>query len=79
MIGTPIVDEVVVIDREIALALVAETVSEVRRTWGRHHDVQVLERHALAAAIELLCRPAKVLDYLPALAARQVRDSLARG
>jgi hypothetical protein len=77
MIDSVIVDEVVVVDRDIALALVAETVSELQRMCGRQFDAQILERYALEVAIELLCRPFKVLDYLPQLAARQVRESLA--
>jgi hypothetical protein len=78
MNGTPIADEVVVIDRELALALVAEALSEVRRTCGRQYDARLLEGYALEAAIALLSRPAKVLDDLPQFAARRVRDSLAR-
>jgi Protein of unknown function (DUF3562) len=76
MIGTLLADEIVVIDRELARALAADTVGEVRRTCGRQYDARLLERYALEAAIELLSRPAKVLDYLPQFAARRVREAL---
>jgi hypothetical protein len=70
MAGTAIVDEVVVIDRELALALMAETPNEAQRMCARQTDGRILDRYAQEAAIELLSRPAKVLDYLPALARR---------
>jgi hypothetical protein len=65
------------VDRELAFALVAESVSEADRTFGHATDGRLLERYALEAAIDLLSRPAKVLDFMPALAVREVRQSLA--
>lgn len=65
------------VDRELAFALVAESVSEADRAFGHTTDGRLLERYALEAAIDLLSRPAKVLDFMPALAVREVRQSLA--
>jgi hypothetical protein len=65
------------VDRELAFALVGETMSEAERAFGNKSNGALLERYALEAAIDLLSRPAKVLDFLPALALREVRKAYA--
>jgi hypothetical protein len=65
------------VDRELAFALVAESMSEADRAFGHATDGRLLERYALESAIDLLSRPARVLDFMPALAVREVRHSLA--
>ena len=65
------------VERELAFALVAETMSEAERAFGHTTEGRMLERFALEAAIDLLSRPAKVLDFLPNLAVRVARQSLA--
>jgi hypothetical protein len=65
------------VDRALAFALVAESMSEADRAFGHATDGRMLERYALEAAIELLSRPAKVLNFMPALAVHDVGHSLA--
>jgi hypothetical protein len=65
------------VDRELAFALLAESMPEADRAFGHAADGRLLERYALEVAIDLLSRPARVLDFMPALAVREVRHSLA--
>jgi hypothetical protein len=65
------------IDRDLAFALVAESMTETERAFGSASDGGMLERYALEAVIDLLSRPARVRDFLPELVVREVRQSLA--
>jgi hypothetical protein len=65
------------VERELAFALVAESMSEADRAFGHATDGRMLERYALEVAIDLLSRPSKVLELMPGLAVHEVGQSLA--
>ncbi len=66
-------------DRWVALSVVDETLSAAERRFGRVVEGQLLDRFALEAAIDLLSSPARIVDFIPDLAVRQVQDRLAAG
>jgi hypothetical protein len=66
-------------DRWVALSVVDETLSAAERRFGRMVEGQLLDRYALEAAIDLLSSPARIVDFIPDLAVRRVRDRVAAG
>jgi hypothetical protein len=66
-------------DRWVALSVVDETLSAAERRFGRKVEGQLLDRYALEAAIELLSSPARIVDFIPDLAVREVQDPVAAG
>jgi hypothetical protein len=64
------------VDGELAFALVAETMSHAERTFGSPTHGRLLDRYALEAAIELLSRPARVVDFVPDPTVCSARQSL---
>jgi len=66
-------------DRWVVLSVVDESLSAAERRFGNVVEGQVLDRYALEAAIDLLSLPTRLVDFVPDLTLRQVRDRVAGG
>jgi hypothetical protein len=64
-------------DKWVTLWVMDETLSTAERSFGRTVEGRLLDRYALEAAIHLLSSPARVIDFMPELAVRRVRDRVA--
>ena len=53
--------------------------SAAERRFGTVVEGQLLDRYALEAAIDLLSAPTRLVDFVPDLALRQVRDRVVAG